>query len=161
MSEIHSVIKFGSKASGITPYGQKDCFPLYGAKLAYGVRTYAGAGDRKGGTDIDTSYFMPLDQNDTQFDQDVVQTLNAHLTQFLTTKMAEDTVTVYEITTSDDSANYKINRSVEHPKAVIGQHSNGFIIISDEATLSTIPEGGKEATNKIKIDFKNRQVNGK
>jgi hypothetical protein len=161
MSKTHYVIKFGAKASSETPYGQKDTFPLENGSLAYGRRTFNGIGDRKGETAMNTTYFSVLDNNDTSFDQDIAQQLRAYLTQLVTTNMKPDTITILEVVTTDDSSNYKINSSIEHPEALIGEEDGVFTIVSDAATLSTIPEGGKEATNKTALDFKNRRVNAK
>ena len=161
MSKLHYVIKFNSKQSSINPYGQKGTYPLSSVQFAYGVRSFNGMGDRKGETIIDTTYFTLNELNNSEFDQVVLQDLQAYIDQLLTTKMAPDTITVYEIATSDDSANYKIVRQVEHPEALIGDAREGYVIVSDKATLSTIPVGGKDATYKTAIDFKNRQVNAK
>lgn len=161
MSKTHYVIKFGSKASGETPHGQKDTFPLENASLGYGKRTFNGIGDRRGDTTMNTTYFTILDHDDTSFDQDIAQKLRAYLTDLVTKQMKPDTITIMEVTTTDDSANYKINSSIEHPEALIGEENGVFTIVSDSATLSTIPEGGKDATNKTALDFKNRRVNAK
>lgn len=161
MSKMHYVIKFNAKGSGETPFGQKDTFPLENANLAYGRRTFNGIGDRKGETTMNTSYFTILDGDDTSFDQHIAQQLRAYLTELVTTNMKPDTITIMEVATTDDSSNYKINRSIEHPEALIGEDGGVFTIVSDSATLSTIPEGGEEATNKTALDFKNRRVNAK
>lgn len=161
MSQIHYVIGFGKQKSGEKPYGQKDYYPLAHATLALGERMYTGFGDRKGETRIETSFFATLDPNHTEFDQDMLQNLDHYLLSLVTNKMDPDTVTLLEVTTSDDSASYKINRKVEHPNAVIGKHGDHYIVISDEATISTIEKAGDQATFQTKVDFKNRQVNGK
>lgn len=162
MSTTHYLVSFKAKQSSESPYGQKGAYPISGADLAYGYRSFSGIGDKKGETCIDTSYFGLLDKEHTHFDQDIIQELEAYVRKLTTTKMAPDTITLLEITTSDDSANYKVNASAEHPEALIGiNNGGGLIITSDKATLSTIPEGGTEATFKTEIDFKNRRVNGK
>ena len=155
------VITFGKQKSGETPYGQKDAYPLSGANLGYGHRTYSGIGDKRGRTEMDTTYFGLLDKEETTFDQKMIQDLESYIRTLVTSKMDPDTITVMEVTTSDDSANYKINSSIEHTEALIGESNGAFIITSDTATLSTIPNGSDEATNKTELDFKNRRINGK
>ena len=155
------VITFSKQKSGETPYGQKDAYPLAGAILGYGHRTYSGIGDKRGQTEMDTTYFGLLNKEETNFDQKMIQELESYIRNLVTSKMDPDTITVMEITTSDDSANYKINGSIEHTEALIGEIDGAYIITSDKATLSTIPNGSDEATNKTELDFKNRRVNVK
>lgn len=163
MSEINYVILIDSKKSSISPYGQKDAYPIAHGQLGYGERSYSGAGDKQGQTVMDTSYLTPYKNPPSHIDQTVVDELNGYLLQQVTNKMNPDKITVLEITTSDDSASYKIKRKIEHDKALIGSIDNGdaYIITSDKAILSTIPAGGTDATYQTQLDYKNRQINGK
>ena len=161
MSEILYAIKFNAKASGKDYLGQSGVFPIQYASLADGHRAYAGIGDLKGETKISTSYFQLYDPEASHVEQSLVRDLAAYVRTLVTTKMTADTITIMEITTRDDASSYNIERSVEHSQALVGvSEADTFIIVSPEATLSTIPEGGTEATAKTKIDFVNFRVNG-
>lgn len=162
MSEVHYVVKFGKQKSGEAPYGQKDAYPIRLAVLAEGYRAFRAAGDTKGETVIETSYFALFDSSYAHFSHDMLEDLEAYMNKITTTKMERDTISLLEIATNEDSGNYKIIRAVEHPEALIGRQENdSYIITSDKATLSTIDKARGEATFKTEIDFKNRRVNGK
>lgn len=166
MSDIYHLVKFGKKASGVNPYGQKDAFYLANANMGYGKRIYEGAGDKFGHVEMDTSYFqiyMPHLVDHSHIDENVVQDLAGYLQQQITNKMDPDTITLYEVTVSDDTKSFNINRQMEHTNAIVGAvsgRSDVFIITSDTATLSTKAKGDDQATYRTALDFKNRQING-
>lgn len=155
------VIKFAAKGSGKVFMGQKDVYPLAGASMARGHRTFNGTGDKRGSTTIEGSSFALLPLGTTNIDQELVQSVDAYVNGLVTTKMKPDTITIMEITTSDDSSNYKIMSSVEHDNALVGQSGEYFTIQSETATVSTIPEGGEQPTQKTELDFVNLRINGK
>lgn len=165
MSMIYKVIKFNSKGSGLTYVGQKDVYPLSDASLGYGYSASGGVGDNVGHIALETSYFLPHPNTDTSpgIDQQALFDLNAHLLDLVTKKMSADTITIMEVTTTDDPANFKVISQIEHPSALVRvseRNNSWYVINSDDATLSTIPSGGTDATNKTKLDYKNKQVNG-
>ena len=162
MAETYYAVKFGAKGSGKEYLGQKDVFPVEFASFADGFRCYGGDCDLKGATKFSSSYFKLHHGNTAHIDQALINDLSAYTRKLVTTGAQPDIITLYKIVTDNDPGNYKVFSSIEHSHAQIGKEDEDvFRIVSPEATLSTIPEGGEQPTEKTKLDFVNYRVNGK
>jgi len=163
MAKVYNVIKFNAKPSGLTYLGQKDVFPLEDCMMGYGHSASHGVGDTVGHIELETSYFSPYDSTSTYpgIDQTALANLNAYLLELTTKKMPPDTITLMQITTTDDPANFKILKKIEHPDALVRVSGSSYVINSDQATISTIPAGGTDANFVTSLDYKNKRVNGK
>ena len=162
MAKVYYVIQFNANPSGLTYLGQKDVFPLEDCMMGYGHAASHGVGDTVGHIELETSYFSPYSSTDTYpgIDQTALISLNAYLLELTTKKMTPDTITLMEITTTDDPANFSILKKIEHPNALVRVSGSSYVINSDTATLSTIPSGGTDANFVTSLDYKNKQVNG-